>query len=61
MKKLILLQITEKDEAVLENLVNISSESLTGEDECGFRILFEFADNPFFQNKVLVDSHNTRS
>lgn len=49
-----MLQITEKDEAVLEHLVDIRSESLTGEDECGFKITFEFADNPFFKDKFLV-------
>lgn len=52
----LLLQITEKDEAVLEYLIDIRSETLTGEDECGFRICFEFADNPFFEDTLLVSN-----
>ena len=48
------LQITEKDEEVLEYLVDIRSQELSGEDECGFEITFEFAENPFFENSTLV-------
>lgn len=48
------MQITEKDEGVLEYLVDISSAELTGEDECGFTITFEFSENPFFENTQLV-------
>ena len=48
------LQLTEKDEGILEYLVDISSEELTAEEECGFKLTFEFADNPYFENKILV-------
>ena len=39
---------------MLEYLIDIRSETLTGEEECGFKIEFEFADNPFFEDTVLV-------
>ena len=50
----LVLQLTEKDEGILEYLVDISSEDLTAEDECGFKLTFEFAENPYFENKILV-------
>jgi len=48
------VQVTEKDEEVLEYLVDVRSRELDGEDECGFEITFEFAENPFFENSTLV-------
>jgi nucleosome assembly protein 1-like 1 len=51
-------QITEKDEEVLEYLVDIRSRELDGEDECGFEITFEFAENPFFENTTLVKTYH---
>ncbi len=48
------VQITEKDEAVLEHLVDLSCDELEGEEEAGFRLTFHFRENPFFSNTTLV-------
>lgn len=50
------LQITEKDEAVLEHLVDITCDELEGDGEAGFRLTFHFRENPFFTNTTLVCS-----
>lgn len=48
-------QISEKDEAVLEYLTDITEEELDEEEgECGFRLTFHFAKNPFFPHETLV-------
>lgn len=56
-----IVQITEKDEEVLEYLVDVRSEEIypQGEEEEdegveGFTLTFEFSENPFFTNKTLV-------
>lgn len=49
-----LLQVTDKDEPILEHLTDIQVEYLDGEDETGFRLVFTFAPNPFFSNDKLV-------
>ena len=48
------VQITEKDEAVLEHLVDLSCDELEGEEEAGFRLTFHFRENAFFSNTTLV-------
>lgn len=48
------MQISEKDEGVLAFLTDIRSEEMYDEGECGFKLTFEFADNPYFDNKLLV-------
>ena len=47
-------QVSEKDEGVLEFLVDIRSEELYGDEECGFQLTFEFTENEYFENTVLV-------
>lgn len=40
---------------MLEYLVDITDEDLDeDEGECGFRLTFHFAKNPFFSNETLV-------
>jgi nucleosome assembly protein 1-like 1 len=46
--------ITDKDEAALKHLVDIRMEYL---DKPGFRLIFEFADNDFFTNKVVTKTY----
>lgn len=46
--------ITERDEEALKFLTDIRMEYL---DRPGFRLLFEFAENPFFTNKVLSKTY----
>jgi Nucleosome assembly protein (NAP) len=49
------LQISEKDEGVLEHLIDITEEELDPEDgETGFRLTFHFAKNPYFPHETLV-------
>jgi Nucleosome assembly protein (NAP) len=48
-------QITEKDEKVLQYLQDVRAEDLTG-DETGFKLTFDFAENPYFTNTTLVRS-----
>lgn len=50
--------ISEKDEGVLEHLVDISQKELDGEDEAGFSLTFTFSDNPYFSNKTLVKTYH---
>ncbi|KAJ1900757.1 histone chaperone [Kickxella alabastrina] len=47
--------ITERDQEAVKFLRNISLEYLTAEP--GFKLLFEFAENPFFSNSVLVKTY----
>ena len=68
-KRGLAVQITEKDEAVLEHLIDISAEELGEDDEeekedededdddveqNGFRLTFTFEPNEFFSETVLV-------
>lgn len=54
------MQLSQKDEDILEHLTNIASEELEGEEDedgdeiAGFRLSFHFAKNPFFDHAVLV-------
>lgn len=45
-------QIAEKDEPALKFVTNITTELIAGEEQ-GFKLTFEFAENPFFTNKIL--------
>ncbi|KAF8801002.1 NAP-domain-containing protein [Phlegmacium glaucopus] len=55
--------ITERDSAALKHLVDVRLEYLTEEDEVkmqgkpGFKILFEFSPNDFFENKILEKTY----
>lgn len=55
--------ITERDSAALEHLVDVRLGYLTDEDvattegKLGFKILFEFSPNEFFENKVLEKTY----
>mmetsp|Transcript_10203 Transcript_10203/g.30717 ORF Transcript_10203/g.30717 Transcript_10203/m.30717 type:complete len:389 (-) Transcript_10203:677-1843(-) len=51
-------RITEKDEAVLEHLVDITCDELEGDGEAGFRLTFHFRENPFFTNTTLVKTYH---
>lgn len=46
--------ITDKDETVLRLLTDIRMEYL---EKPGFRLIFEFADNDFFTNKVITKTY----
>lgn len=46
--------ITDRDEAALKHLVDIRMEYL---DKPGFRLIFEFAENEFFENKTLTKTY----
>ena len=46
--------ITEEDEAVLKNLVDVRMEYL---DKPGFRLIFEFSDNEYFTNGEVRKSY----
>lgn len=48
--------ITERDADVLRYLEDIRYEIITGE-ELGFKLLFHFAENPYFTNKVLEKTY----
>ena len=54
------MQLSQKDEDILEHLTNIECEELEGEEDedgdeiAGFRLSFQFAKNPFFDHDVLV-------
>ncbi|KIM23415.1 hypothetical protein M408DRAFT_332349 [Serendipita vermifera MAFF 305830] len=48
--------ITERDEKALEHLTNVRYEHLSGE-KMGFKLLFEFSENPFFTNGVLEKTY----
>jgi len=46
--------ITDRDEEALKHLTDIRMEYL---DRPGFRLIFEFAENPFFSNKTISKSY----
>lgn len=49
--------ITERDEKALEFLTDIKYQHLTG-DKMGFKLLFEFAENPYFTEKCLEKTYH---
>jgi len=46
--------ITDRDETALKSLTNIRMEYL---DRPGFRLIFEFAENEFFTNKIITKTY----
>ncbi|KAF1822696.1 putative nucleosome assembly protein [Dissoconium aciculare CBS 342.82] len=46
--------ITDRDEGALKSLIDVRMEYL---DRPGFRLIFEFAENEFFENKVLTKTY----
>ena len=46
--------ITDRDEEALKHLTDIRMEYL---DRPGFRLIFEFADNEFFSNKIVTKTY----
>ncbi|KAK3373985.1 hypothetical protein B0T24DRAFT_625284 [Lasiosphaeria ovina] len=46
--------ITDRDEEALKSLTDIRMEYL---DKPGFRLIFEFAENPFFTNKTVTKTY----
>ncbi|MCJ1256605.1 hypothetical protein MMC24_004429 [Lignoscripta atroalba] len=46
--------ITDRDEGVLKFLTDIRMEYL---DQPGFRLIFEFAENEFFSNKIITKTY----
>ncbi|KAK3997455.1 nucleosome assembly protein 1 [Cladorrhinum sp. PSN332] len=46
--------ITDRDEGALKSLVDIRMEYL---DKPGFKLIFEFAENEFFTNKVITKTY----
>jgi nucleosome assembly protein 1-like 1 len=50
--------ITDRDEAALKHLTDIRMEYL---DVPGFRLIFEFAPNEFFKNKILTKTYYYQS
>jgi nucleosome assembly protein 1-like 1 len=46
--------ITDRDEGALKALVDIRMEYL---DKPGFRLIFEFADNEYFTNKIITKTY----
>lgn len=44
------MQITEKDAEALAFLTDVRCEELDTEEEKGFRLTFDFKENPFFSN-----------
>ena len=46
--------ITDRDEAALKLLTDLRMEYL---DKPGFRLIFEFADNEFFSNKIITKTY----
>ncbi|KAJ1673546.1 histone chaperone [Spiromyces aspiralis] len=52
--------ITERDTEALKFLTNISLQYLDGgdaEQQLGFKLIFEFSENPFFENSQLVKTY----
>lgn len=54
--------ITERDEKALEYLTNVTLHHLdpndpNGEKKMGFKLVFEFEENPFFEGKELVKTY----
>ena len=48
--------ITERDEGAIKYLVDIRYTHLE-KPEIGFKLLFKFAENPYFENKVLEKTY----
>ncbi|KAK2598983.1 histone chaperone [Conoideocrella luteorostrata] len=46
--------ITDRDEAALKHLTDVRMEYL---DKPGFRLMFEFAENEFFSNKIITKTY----
>ena len=46
--------ITDRDEAALKHLIDVRMEYL---DKPGFRLIFEFAANEFFTNKIITKTY----
>ncbi len=46
--------ITDRDEAALKDLIDVRMEYL---DKPGFRLIFEFAENEFFTNKIITKTY----
>ncbi|KAL2021189.1 hypothetical protein VTK56DRAFT_7376 [Thermocarpiscus australiensis] len=46
--------ITDRDEGALKSLIDIRMEYL---DKPGFRLIFEFAENEYFSNKILTKTY----
>lgn len=46
--------ITDRDEAALKHLTDVRMEYL---DKPGFRLIFEFAENEFFTNKIVTKTY----
>jgi nucleosome assembly protein 1-like 1 len=46
--------ITDRDEAALKHLVDIRMEYL---DRPGFKLIFEFEENEFFENKIITKTY----
>lgn len=46
--------ITDRDEAALKHLIDVRMEYL---DKPGFRLIFEFASNDFFSNKIITKTY----
>lgn len=46
--------ITDRDEAALKHLIDIRMEYL---DKPGFRLIFEFAENEFFSDKIITKTY----
>lgn len=46
--------ITDRDETALKHLVDVRMEYL---DKPGFRLIFEFADNEFFNNNIITKTY----
>ena len=48
--------ITERDEGALKYLLDVRYSHLE-KPELGFKLMFEFAENPYFENKVLEKTY----
>ncbi|KAL2753926.1 hypothetical protein ACRALDRAFT_1031881, partial [Sodiomyces alcalophilus JCM 7366] len=46
--------ITDRDEGALKHLTDVRMEYL---DKPGFRLIFEFSDNPYFTNKTITKTY----
>lgn len=46
--------ITDRDEGALKSLIDVRMEYL---DKPGFRLIFEFADNEYFTNKIITKTY----
>ena len=54
------VQISDKDAAILEHLIDIRDEQIKakdGEVQSGFKLVFQFAPQEYFSNTELVTTH----